>query len=107
MIKKINTIQIYFLILMQILDGVLTYFGVCSAGLWIEGNPLVRYVMSTCGILGGLLLVKTMAILILLTSLLFVSEIRNQKSLFLSLLLVNVCYVLAVYYWILYFLEFI
>jgi hypothetical protein len=49
------------LILLQVADGTLTYWGVNAAGLSAEGNPIVKFVMEHFGIESGLLLVKSMA----------------------------------------------
>lgn len=55
-------------IILQILDGSFTAYGVSfsSLGLDIEGNPLVKSVMSLFGTIPGLLLVKGLAILTIL-----------------------------------------
>lgn len=51
-----------FLILLQILDGILTGIGVGHFGVWAEGNYLVRVLMQHVGHVPALLLVKTIAI---------------------------------------------
>jgi hypothetical protein len=51
-------------IVLQILDGSFTAYGATfsSLGLNIEGNPMVKYVMTLCGIVPGLFLVKSFGI---------------------------------------------
>jgi uncharacterized membrane protein len=43
-----DTVLVAFL-LSQALDGVLTYVGVSTYGLRIEGNPLLGWMMTVCG----------------------------------------------------------
>ena len=52
-------------ILVQILDGVLTYMGVLhfDAGVEVEGNPLLRIAMLALGVRTALLIVKVAAML--------------------------------------------
>ena len=46
------------LVTLQVLDGLLTYTGMQTFGLAAEGNPLLRSLMNTLGILPGIALVK-------------------------------------------------
>lgn len=55
-----NGVVIVFL-LMQALDGVLTYVGVISVGHFTEGNPLVAGLMATVGFGPGLVSAKLWA----------------------------------------------
>jgi hypothetical protein len=57
----------YYLILLQFLDGIFTWWGVTCLGHGTdaEGNPVVKYVMDSLGVEPGLLLVKGLAILII------------------------------------------
>ena len=50
-------------IIVQILDGILTYIGVTRFGELAEGNPLVKYLIVNLGVVFGLLLPKSIAIL--------------------------------------------
>jgi hypothetical protein len=45
----------------QVSDGVLTYIGVSTHGLSIEGNPLVAWLMSSMGEVPGLATAKVTA----------------------------------------------
>lgn len=51
-------------ILLQILDGIFTGYGIfnSSFGIDAEGNPLVKYVINSIGVVPGLILVKSFAI---------------------------------------------
>jgi hypothetical protein len=49
-------------VLVQCLDGVFTYLGVCIWGTSIEANPLISSAMGVAGPIGGLAGAKLMAI---------------------------------------------
>ncbi len=51
------------LLLFQILDAVLTYIGVLSFGVEMEGNPLIRFLMNLVGPLVAIFVVKSFAVL--------------------------------------------
>lgn len=55
------------LIILQILDATCTYIGVVLFGLEIEGNPLVAYLMHNFTPAGGLFLIKSLAIGVLVS----------------------------------------
>lgn len=50
---------------LQILDGVLTGFGVAHLGLEAEGNPLLHHLMHNLGYVETLILTKTLSIAII------------------------------------------
>ena len=52
------------MIIIQILDGILTGFGVQLFGIDAEGNNFVRFIMHRFGHIEGLFIIKTMAIFI-------------------------------------------
>ena len=56
-------------IVLQILDGTFTAYGVLfsSLGLDIEANPLVKSAMSVFGIMPGLVLVKGLCVVVLVS----------------------------------------
>lgn len=54
------------LVILQVLDGALTYSGMRTFGLAAEGNPLLRGLMNTMGILPGIALMKMVCIAIVL-----------------------------------------
>ena len=60
-------ILILFCIILQILDGVFTWYGVTHSqlGLGVEGNPILKNCMAVFGIIPGLLIVKGSAILVI------------------------------------------
>jgi uncharacterized protein DUF5658 len=49
-------------LLVQVLDGVLTYIGVMTFGLGIEANPVVAWYASTFGPAAGLIAAKLFAV---------------------------------------------
>lgn len=57
-----------FCILLQILDGLFTWYGVThlSVGLEAEGNIIVKEAMRAIGVIPALVLIKGFAVLILL-----------------------------------------
>jgi uncharacterized membrane protein len=64
MIKKI--LYLYSIVL-QILDGILTYIGVTQLGYGskAEGNPIIKYFIDTLGAEFGLIITKCFAIFII------------------------------------------
>ena len=54
-------IALVMFLLAQALDGVLTYVGVSTFGLRMEGNPLVGWLMSSMGEAAGLATAKLAA----------------------------------------------
>lgn len=54
------------LIVLQILDGFLTSFGVITFGSSAEGNPLLAYLMQHLGVIPALLLAKGLCISLVL-----------------------------------------
>ena len=57
-----GNVTVVMFVLVQALDGALTYMGVHSLGTSIEGNPLVGSVLAFAGVGGGLLLAKLVAV---------------------------------------------
>ena len=58
---KFGTLALALFLLMQLLDGVLTYVGVSAFGIGIEGNPIVAALMKHLGHGLGLLSAKVAA----------------------------------------------
>jgi hypothetical protein len=50
-------------LLVQFLDGALTYFGVRTYGAGIEANPIVGWYMAVLGVGGALIATKGLAVL--------------------------------------------
>ncbi len=64
---KFSDVAIFFLIIAQFLDGVLTYLGVTYFNTTeAEGNPLIKYLMNTIGIENSLILTKAITIFALI-----------------------------------------
>jgi len=51
-------------VLTQIFDGIFTYYGVKIFGMGIEANPLIVLIMSSWGVGLGLVLVKTLGLIL-------------------------------------------
>jgi uncharacterized membrane protein len=51
---------------LQLLDGILTYFGVVQYGVNAEANPLIKQLIRTFGPFLGLFLIKAFAVLVIL-----------------------------------------
>jgi len=56
----------YFLIVLQILDGVFTYIAVDKYGVNVEANPLVKLLIVKYGHLWSLFVLKLLAIIIII-----------------------------------------
>lgn len=91
-------------IVMQALDGALTYVGVGIHGLEIEGNPIVKYALSELGPLVGMCFIKGLAITVLICILLVprkeLTSISNMWFYYVCFTAINVVYSFVVYYWI-------
>lgn len=90
-------------VILQTLDGITTYIGV-TGGYGFEANPLVRYLMECLGQGTGLLLVKSVA-LILICGLLQCARKEyfyhtNIKLLYRVLVVINIFYIFALYMWL-------
>ncbi|MCS6893755.1 MAG: DUF5658 family protein [Deltaproteobacteria bacterium] len=64
------------LVLLQILDGFLTFWGVSTFGLQMEGNPLLKFLMTHWGISFTLFVVKAVAIVAIV--LLYFVDLKND-----------------------------
>jgi hypothetical protein len=96
MIRKL----IYTHILLQILDGLLTYFGMLRFGVEYEGNPLINFTMETIGVAPALILYKGIGVCMMLY-LLYYEEFFNCKQMNIMLAFLNFLYiVLAIIPWI-------
>ena len=105
MIKQITLYNI----ILQILDGLLTFWGVnfLGYGTAIEGNPFVSYLMNTFGVFNGLLIAKLFGI-IMIISLHFLFQINDKvKRLFWAYIFVTLIYTYVVGDWIYTFINFI
>ncbi len=54
------------LVVLQILDGILTYAGMSTFGLRAEGNPLLRSLMSIVGIIPAIAITKASCIAVIM-----------------------------------------
>ncbi len=68
------------LIILQILDGVLTGYGMKLDGIGREGNPLLRALMEQIGYVNALIITKGLAIAIICTLVRFADEIKWLKG---------------------------
>ncbi len=59
--RSFGNLSIVFFLLAQAADGALTYLGVCTLGLGMEGNPLLLTLMVTIGAAPAVLGAKFMA----------------------------------------------
>lgn len=87
-------------ILLQILDGILTYIGIWhfEAGIELEANPILRYLMGYLGAGFALFLVKFFAILAVRA----LKRVENYQSVIVkrSLFVINLIYTFIVLQWI-------
>jgi hypothetical protein len=61
-VRDVGVIVLSAFVLVQVLDGVLTYVGVTAYGPHLEANPLVRWYVSALGPGPALITVKAFAI---------------------------------------------
>jgi hypothetical protein len=59
--RLFGDVAVVVFLLAQVLDGVLTYIGVSTHGLSIEGNPLIAWLMASMGEGPGLAAAKVTA----------------------------------------------
>jgi hypothetical protein len=59
--KMFGEIALLVFLLTQVLDGVLTYIGVSTYGLRVEGNPIIAWLISALGEAPGLAAAKLAA----------------------------------------------
>jgi len=92
-----NKIIILLLIFSQLFDGIFTYMGVRIGGLDVEGNPIVKYLMTNLGAAGGLILIKILAISML--SYLYTVSHRYDKKFSIVLMFIFVIYLVVLILW--------
>lgn len=97
MLNKIKIKHLlYTLIVLQVLDGVLTYFGLQAVdfNLKYEGNPLVRLMMANYGVLNAIIVAKSIGVFVCCMVLVFRKELVTTinkfyiKALFILTILV-------------------
>ncbi len=64
------------MIILQVLDGFLTFFGVSTFGIEFEGNPLLRFLMEHWGAAFSLFVMKSLAIIAVIF--MYFSEIKEN-----------------------------
>jgi hypothetical protein len=100
MTEKKLKILLILLGILQILDGALTYYGVVTFGsLEIEGNPLIKYLMSKLGPAPALISAKTLACL-LVYMLYRLVDCSQSLITTLGIYLVTIAYLFTVIVWI-------
>lgn len=85
------------LVLLQVLDGLLTYAGLSLLGIHMEGNVFLRELMHAYGTAVPLVIVKILAILIVLRLTFFAHNRRWIRPLIFALIVIY--FVLAVAPW--------
>jgi hypothetical protein len=90
-------------VLLQILDGILTYMGVTilAKSTEIEGNPMLKWLMNEIGVVLAIVIVKSCAVLIILT---LNKSAKKSVMLRRCLFAVNLIYILVCAMWVLIFL---
>lgn len=96
-----------YLILLQVLDGLLTYWGVVYTGYGpqIEGNPLLQYLIIQFGPGIALFSVKCFAIVLLLV---WYKHFKKTNSYFckISCLILSIIYSIVVVLWLYIFIKY-
>lgn len=87
--------QVY-LILLQILDGILTYAGVMRFGPEAEGNPLIKYCIVNFGLFESLVVIKGLGIVLVI----ILCYIKINRLILYILGIVTVLYTGAVILWV-------
>lgn len=95
----ITCIGLFILYIFQLLDIVLTYFGLHIYGVEAEGNPLVKYIIYNTNILVGLLLIKIPAILLIFYILKYLEKLYTNR-LFYFVILLNLIYFISTLMWL-------
>jgi len=97
---KICSILVSILILLQFFDGYFTYLGICSKGIIIEGNPIIRHFITLFGNFWGLVVPKVFGISLILFIYEAITRSLKPKIYHLALLtILNMFYIWAVYDW--------
>ena len=94
-------------IILQILDGTFTYWGVSTYGIEIEGNPFVSMLIEQFGLLPGLLMAKGsgIAIVTYFYNIYKKNSSETFKTFSWVLITVNLIYALVVFVWFLVWLN--
>lgn len=79
--KKFNLYCVYLLFPFQIIDGLLTYFGVLRYGIAVEDNPLLERLMYLITPLYALLFVKLLSIYLLIKVAKIINELPSISKL--------------------------
>jgi hypothetical protein len=79
------------LLALQVLDIIFTATGIATYGLGVEGNPLVRALMLRFGSLQALLLVKSFAVLMILSLMLLSQKVAWVREVLYGLIAVYLC----------------
>lgn len=95
---------IFQLIFLQFLDGYLTYLGVSSLGIDMEGNLLLKSLMESIGVVPALLIFKGIAIFFCLFVAVssFLDQIHDDRHVLFTALLafVHLLYMVAITGWL-------
>lgn len=101
-VKNLLSKLILLCVVLQILDGTLTAIGlsIFPEGIDAEGNPLVKWIMVQIGIIPGLLILKSIAVLILLRVRRTVLKSPPWVALTILCVILDTAYLYAVGSWI-------
>jgi len=92
----------YYNIVMQILDGLFTFWGTFNFGAIAEGNPIIRYFIENYGLI-SILWIKGFVILLLGVMILAIrisKDLQESPSLGGVLTFINVLYTIVVGIWV-------
>lgn len=92
-------------VILQILDGSLTYYGVYLYGIGVEGNRLIVKLMELLGVEFGLIIPKTLGILFVYYIYCLYKNFNHLSKIifvrfFLILIIINMIYTLVVSQWV-------
>jgi hypothetical protein len=81
-------------IILQVLDGLLTYTGISFYGTHLEGNPVLKSIMDTIGAGPTLILAKGLAICVLL-AVIYYRDYLESIEMKIALITINFVYLFA------------
>lgn len=93
--KTLTKNLLVLLILLQILDGLITGVAISLYGVWVEGNPIIKFFVSNFGLI-SLVPIKGIAVFILILFIKNLEKIYNPVF-NLSVILVTSIYLAVVF----------
>jgi membrane-bound metal-dependent hydrolase YbcI (DUF457 family) len=101
-LSKLQIVQLFCLlhVILQILDGSFTYWGISNFGVRVEGNPFIVLLVDQFGLVQGLLMAKLSGIgFIGIFYHIIKTNLDQFKTLFFMLGFVNIVYGVVVAIW--------